>query len=205
MAKPKKDPEKQLPDGLRPEDVFKSPIEPENEQSGEPQPMKSEDFEADGPLPEGFDIANLPKGEAAPIEDVEFEGKTLSGDVRDILLGHIRSMSKPWAMMSEQEQTDKIHAITETGKHVVRGVVSVVSRNKFPAVSVIVGAWKVDKALEIKVGAAPSVGNVTLLAEHKGEAGLLILAEASDYFGERAPAKPSKDQPSLQLDDEDDD
>ena len=115
MAKPKKDPEKPLPDG---------------------------------PLPEGFDIANLPKGEAAPIEDVEFEGKTLSGDVRDILLGHIRSMSKPWAMMSEQEQTDKIHAITETGKHVVRGVVSVVTRNKFPAVHVIVGAWKVDKALK---------------------------------------------------------
>lgn len=152
------------------------------------------------PLPEGLRPEDMPKAAGpAPIEDVEFEGKSLSGDVRDVLLTHIRAMTKPWAMLSESEQADKIAAFTMAGQHVVRGVLHTIAKNKLPSITVAVGAYKVDKVLEIKLGATPSVSNITLMAEHGKGGAMLILAEASDYFGERAKVKPDKDQKSLPL------
>ncbi len=157
------------------------------------------DAEVETPLPEGLRAEDM----KVP-EDFEFEGKTLSGDIRDMILMHLRDMKVPWAMLNEQEQGDKIYAATEAGQRTVRLCLQTLAKNKFPAVSVTVGAYKVDKALEIKLGAAPSVLNITTMAEHGNGAALLILAEPQDYFGERAPAKPQKDQPDLPMGNDED-
>ena len=150
--------------------------------------------EVETPLPEGLRAEDM----KVP-EDFEFEGKTLSGVIRDMILMHLRDMKVPWAMLNEQEQGDKIYAASQAGERVVRLCLQALAKNKFPAISVGVGAYKVDKNLEIKLGAAPNVSNITILAEHGNSGALLILAEASDYFGERAPAKPQKDQLPLPL------
>lgn len=153
---------------------------------------KSDKPDDEKPLPEGL----RPEDMVMP-DEITFEGKTLSGDIRDMILMHLRDMRVPWAMLNEQEQGDKIYAASQAGERVVRLCLQALAKNKFPAVSVNVGAYKVDKNLEIKLGAVPSVTNITILAEHGNSGALLILAEASDYFGERAPAKPSKDQATL--------
>lgn len=130
-----------------------------------------------------------------------FEAETLSGDIRDALLSHVRSMRVPWAMLNEEEQRYKIDAISSAAADLVRQTVALLSSRHFPAVVVTTGAWKVDKGIEIKLGAASSTDNIAKLAEHGNGAALLILAEASDYFGERQPAKPDKNQRRLPLDD----
>ena len=148
------------------------------------------------PFPEGLRAEDM----APAPEETRFESKTLSGDIRDMILSHIRAMTVPWAMLNEQEQGDKIYAASQAGEQLVRTCLQVIAKNKLPSVSVSIGAYKVDKTLEIKVTAPPNVSNITLLAEHGNGGAMLILAEASDYFGERAPAKPKKDQPDLPLD-----
>ena len=180
----------------------------------EPEPEKSEN---EKPLP--FDISGVgPATEKNPLE-----AKTLSGDIRDMILTHIRSMTVPWAMLNEKEQSDKIYAATQAGQDLVRQCLHVIAANKLPALHVSVGAYKVDKHLEVKLAVSPSVANITALAQHANitalaqhgngaalaqhgnGAALLILAEPQDYYGERAPAKAKKDQPKLPLGGKDDD
>jgi len=138
----------------------------------------------------------LPNG-----EDASIEASTLSGDVRDVLLTHVRSMTIPWAMLSEDEQRDKIYALSECAKDLVRRALAAISTTGFPSIVVGIGAVKIDKGLEIKLSANSSVEVITKLAEHGKNAAVLVLAEAADFFGERAPAKPDKDQPDLPLSD----
>jgi hypothetical protein len=35
------------------------------------------------------------------VDDAPMEAKTLSGDIRDVLLTHIRDIKVPWTMLSE--------------------------------------------------------------------------------------------------------
>lgn len=155
-----------------------------------PDPEKSE------PLPEGLRAEDF-NGAAPPLV---FESDTLSGDVRDMLLTHLRSAKVPWAMLNEQEQADKIDACRRCGEDVVRQVVQAVVKAGFPSIVVSVGAIKIDKGVEIKLGASSSVDTITLLAEHGKGAAVLVLAEASDFYGERQPQKADKNQPDLPLD-----
>lgn len=148
--------------------------------------------ESEKPLPEGLRAEDMQAS-----GDLEFDPSTLTGDVRDVLLTHIRSIKVPWSMLSEEEQIDKIMAITECGKDVVRRVCHTIIKGGFPSVDVLIGPIKIDKDIEVKIHASPIALNVELLAAHVKQNAVLILAESADYFGERAPAKPDKDQPDL--------
>jgi hypothetical protein len=155
---------------------------------------KTDKAEGEKPLPEGLRAEEMSERLA------EFETGTLSGDIRDVILMHMRDIKVPWAMLNEDEQSDKIVAATRCGEDVVRRCVHAVMKTGFKSVVVQIGPIKIDKDIEVKVHAAPVALNVELLAAHGKQSAVLILAEAADYFGERAPAKPSKDQPNLPLD-----
>ena len=182
-------------------------VEPSNEPEPEkPEPEKPENEKPENEKPENekplpFDISGVgPATEKNPLE-----AKTLSGDIRDMILTHIRSMTVPWAMLNEKEQSDKIYAATQAGQDLVRQCLHVIATNKLPALHVRVGAYKVDKNFEVKLAVSPSVANITALAKHGNGAALLILAEPQDYYGERKPEKAKKDQPKLPLEDGGDD
>jgi hypothetical protein len=142
-----------------------------------------------------------PEDFGASTEQAPIELGTLSGDIRDVLLTHMRSMRVPWAMLSEDEQRDKIEAATKCGEDVVRRAVQAVAIGGFPAVVVSVGSVKFDKGVEIKLTAAGIVENIVRLAEHGKQSAVLVLAESANYFGDRAPARPDKQQPGLPLED----
>lgn len=198
---PQDEPEKPLPEGLRPEDM---PTSGEGDGDGATDPSPATDPDID---PETGEFKPLPEG--LRIEDVqpkpmEFAAKSLSGDVRDMILMHMRDIKVPWAMLSEDEQSDKIHAATSAGMDVVRRCFNVLRAQDFAHVHVTLGSWKVDKGVELKLFIAPTSGNIELLALHSKSQALLILSEASDFYGERAPAKPDKDQPELPLPNDED-
>lgn len=153
------------------------------------------------PLPEGMRPEDFQSG---PV-DAAFETKTLSGDIRDLLLTHMRAMTVPWAMLNEQEQQDKITAVTNCAEGVVRQTMQTMVRGGFPSCVVDVLAFKSDKGVEIKLAAAATVETIVRLAEHGKGGAILVLARASDYFGERATAKPDKDQRRLPLEETDND
>ena len=125
--------------------------------------------------------------------------ETLAGDVRDILLSRVRNMSIPWGHLNEDEQRDVNSQMDECAKSLVRRAVALLTTAKFPTIMADVGAVKIDKGVEIKLQCAATVDNIVALANHGKGSAVLVLAEAADYFGEKAPPRVDKDQPDLNL------
>lgn len=134
------------------------------------------------------------------MDDEKLSAETLSGDIRDMLLTHIRAMETPWSKLSEDKQREKIYAATEAAKSMVRGAVKLVTAHEFPHIVVETGKWTVKDGVKLEVNALQTVGNIAALAEHGTKGAVLILVDSSVFFGERAPAKPDKDQPDLPID-----
>jgi CHAD domain-containing protein len=147
-------------------------------------------------------------------ETTLLEAGTLTGDVRDVLLTHVRAIKVPWALLAEDEQRDIINALSKCAEDVVRRTVRVVTAADFPTVVVELKEFKIKGGIELKCAAAGLIENIThlaehgtapavlVLAEHGTAPAVLVLAEASIFFGERAAARPDKDQRDLPLEGE---
>lgn len=137
----------------------------------------------------------------AIIESADLD--TLRGDIRDALLTHVRSIKVPWTMLSEEEQQDHIDAIALTAESAIRRVVGLIAHRGFPHILVNTGKWTVKDGVKLEVIAAATVDNINRLAEQGTGAAILVLTDAAEFFGEKAPAKADKDQPDLIKDEED--
>ena len=152
-------------------------------------------------------MAKTKKLEAEFIQDPSVEDialDTLAGDVRDVLLTRVRNMTIPWGHLNEQEQKDINYAMDACAKDLVRKTVALLTQAKFPSILVSVGVVKIDKGVEVKLAVSETVENIVALAQHGKGSAVLVLAEASAYFGERGPAPVDKDQPPLPGTDEED-
>lgn len=129
--------------------------------------------------------------------------ETLTGDLRDVLLTHVRSMEDPWSKLSEEAQQDKIDAIELCAEDIVRRAVSIIARRGFDVIHVNIADFTV-KGGEVKgkFGALVSEQNVVSLSDHQGKSALIVLTDHSDFFGESQPAKAEPDEPQLPIGDE---
>jgi hypothetical protein len=127
------------------------------------------------------------------------EAETLTGDIRDALLTHVRSIKVPWAMLAEEEQQEAIAAISKTAEYAVRQIASIIAMRGFPHVIASLGKWTVKDGIKLELEVSSLVENIHALAEHGNGSAVLVLAEPSVYMGERAPAKADKDQPDLPI------
>jgi hypothetical protein len=127
------------------------------------------------------------------------EAQTLSGDIRDALLMHVRSIKVPWTMLAEDEQQMAIDAISTTAESAVRRIVGLVATGDMPHVVGKVQKFTVKTDLKIELQVANLVTNICALAEHGSGNAVLVLADADQFLGERAPAKPDPDQPPLPM------
>ncbi len=132
----------------------------------------------------------------------EMTAETLSGDLRDVMLTHIRSMQTPWSKLSEQAQQDRIDAISNACETIVTRAVALIAERKFSSVHCSVTKFTVKDLIKAEINAVSSSFNIETIAEGIGEPALLIFASAETFIGEKAAAKPDKDQPSLPIDHE---
>lgn len=130
-------------------------------------------------------------------EKIQIGVDTMSGDLRDNILTHIRAMETPWSKLSEREQEDKIEAASRMAETICRQAVNLVADKGFDSIKVDVGKVAFDKDLKIELKAPSDADNIVKLAEHKGIGGVLVLAEMRDFLGETRPALPDPDQPDL--------
>ena len=127
------------------------------------------------------------------------EADTLSGDVRDALLTHLRSIKVPWMMLSEIEQAEHIAAVQNTAEHAVRRIVGLVAGGGMPHVTGTIAKFTVKDGIKVELNVTSLVSNICALAEHGKAAAVLVLSNASDFIGEHAPARPDPDQPDLPM------
>lgn len=126
------------------------------------------------------------------------EAETLSGDIRDALLTHVRSIKIPWAMLAEDEQQTAIDAIQRTAEHCVRQACAIMMRGGAPSVPVRINQWRVKAGdLKVELSVTSLVDNLIALAEHGSRTAVLVLVDHAEFIGERAPAKADKDQPDM--------
>ncbi len=133
---------------------------------------------------------------------IEMSVETLTGDLRDWLLGHLRNMPKPWQQLSEAEQKDRIYAAESAARDFVRKGVNLIAAHGHDKVTVDVGKFTVkDGSIKAEFVAAATDDNL-LLIRHAGRA-VLVLADPEVFTGERAPAAADPDEPELPIEEED--
>lgn len=139
-------------------------------------------------------------------EDVEtgmeaarrFAEETLSGDLRDALLTHLRQLPKVWAKLSEREQSDIIYSVERLAEDYIRQAVAIIARRGFDVVPVVVKDIAIKGGeLKGKFTAHAREDTILPLADHQEKGAVMVLTDVSDFIGERAPAKADPDQRSI--------
>lgn len=129
--------------------------------------------------------------------------ETLRGDIRDRILDNIARQMPCWTKLSEHEQTVFIKRADAIALDVVRESTRIAAHSGFPHLVVTLGKWAVRDGIKLEVGADGSVDEIMALANHGRPNAVLVLADPSAFFGQRADAVADKDQPDLPIHDED--
>lgn len=136
-----------------------------------------------------------------PAENTEFNAETLTGDVRDFLLSHLRDMAKPWQQMSEAEQRAKVAITEKHAEFIAKKAVNIVASRDFDRVSVKVGKFTVkDGSIKAEFTCVATHDN--LLSISDADFAVLVLADPDEFHGERAAAAVDPDEPDLPIDDD---
>lgn len=124
---------------------------------------------------------------------------TLTGDIRDFLLMHLRDMQKPWPQMSEREQNDKIYAAENAARSMVRKAVNLITAREFDKVHVQVGKMTVKDG-EIKAEFTTPATDANLISVRHAGLAVLVLADPAVFEGSKSEPKADPDEPGLDLD-----
>ena len=132
------------------------------------------------------------------MDNIELSLNTLSGDVRDALLTHLRELPEVWAKLPEVKQQEKIDAVENMASDLVRRAVALVAASGFDTLPVKLLDFGVKGGtIKGKFESRALADHVLKLADHENVGAVLVLADVSDYLGQRAPAKPDPDEPTM--------
>lgn len=123
--------------------------------------------------------------------------KTLTGDLRDALLGQIKLIAKPWPQLGESEQRATIGRIEYIAADLVRQAVDIIAAEERPIVRGTLGAVKSDKAIELKITASKFTPGRHELFDAQGSDVLIVLPQTEKFRGERKAATATPDQPEM--------
>ena len=126
---------------------------------------------------------------------------TLCGDLRDVMLGRIRTTRKPWAQMTEDEQTDLANGVQLAASDMVRRMVRLVTSYEWPHAAVVLGEVKIkgEKGIEAKIACPNVEHNRNVLGDHVGKHVMVLMVDSETFMGETAPVDIKKDQAELEL------
>lgn len=148
----------------------------------------------------GRDGATQHGEQAMDTETIELKIETLSGDIRDALLTHVRAMEDPWSKLPEARQQDKIDAIAKMADDLVRRAVGMVAASGFDTLHIIIKDFAVKGgAVKGKFETSAISGNLIALADHENTRAVIVLADPGEYMGETAPARPDPEEPELPI------
>lgn len=128
---------------------------------------------------------------------VDLAAETLTGDIRDFLLDRVKTLGKPWAAMSEDEQSDQIHGCRDAAEKLVKTACEVIaSKAKKAMVGKLIKIQIKDK-IQCQVDFNVDDESRHELYDSQGMHVSLVVADAQPFTGERAPAEAEPEQGSL--------
>lgn len=150
-----------------------------------------------------------PEAEAAVNDDgatgFDPELETLMGDVRDVMLGRIRTTQKPWEQMTEAEQIDLANGIDYAARDMVRRTVRLMARHEWPHVVASLSEIKIGgkNGIDIKMTCPNIALHRETLGDNVNTQVQIVMIDSDKFMGERAPVDIKPDQPDLDLQDGD--
>jgi hypothetical protein len=119
---------------------------------------------------------------------------TLVGDLRDALLGRLRTMKKPWEQLSEDEQRGVVEQFTTAAKHLTTRAVRLIAANGRQVILAQVEKVEIKDGLKTVLKCAKQEETMLALGNAQGHTVLIIAADAAEYEGEREPVEIDPDQ-----------
>lgn len=145
-----------------------------------------------------------PEAQIDDAPDFDPQLDSLMGDMRDVILQRIRTLQKPWAQMSEQEQVDCANGTELAAKDMIRKTVRLLNQHEWPTAVVELSEMKIGgtKGIEAKIACANVSHNREVLGDYVGTQVMLMMVDSDSFMAARAPAKIDKDQPELPMEGE---
>lgn len=127
---------------------------------------------------------------------------TLFGDLRDAILDRLKAMPKPWTVMSETEQRDMIYGVESATTHLIHAAVNLVAANGHPTIKATFESATVKDGLKAVLQLSRHDPMRHELIDTVGKAVVIVVADAEQFMGQKAPAKPDPREPPLPLGDD---
>lgn len=137
--------------------------------------------------------------EKVSAETVQFASETLTGDVRDALLGQIRALQKPYARCGQSEQQDIIDHAAQVARNLVEGAVSLIAAHGRNVIHATVDSLNVKDGIKAVVKCANVQSSLVELGDAVGKTVFLVVADRDSFTGERAPVGAAPDQQVMPL------
>lgn len=128
---------------------------------------------------------------------IDLAAETLTGDIRDFLLDRVKTMGKPFVAMTEDEQSDQIHAAKEAAESLVRKAVEIIASGGKKSMIGKLIKISVKDNIQVQINFNKEDEQRHDLIDAAGMSVSVVLADAAPYVGERAPAEPTPQQGSL--------
>lgn len=128
---------------------------------------------------------------------IDLAAKTLSGDIRDFLLDRVKVLGKPWAAMSEDEQSDQIHAARDAAERLVQKACEIIASGGKKAMIGTLESITVKDGIKAVVKLSRTDEQRHNLLDTAGHTVSIAFADAEPFTSERGPAEPTPDQSDL--------
>jgi hypothetical protein len=128
---------------------------------------------------------------------VELAANTLTGDIRDFLLDRVKTLGKPLAAMTEDEQSDQIHAAKSAAETVVQRACEIIAAGGKKAMTGQLVKVAIKYKISVQVDFSKHDEQRHALIDAAGMTVSVVLADAKAFEGEKAPAEPTPQQGSL--------
>lgn len=130
-------------------------------------------------------------------ETIDYAEETLTGDMRDTVMGWLKHTPKPWQQMSEMEQRHMADTILNGCEDIVRKAVNIIASNKRACIRAVLEQYTEKDGLKITLKAFGRSETVVALHEACGQEVLIVVASSDAFEGERAEVDIDKDEPNL--------
>jgi hypothetical protein len=143
--------------------------------------------------------APSPETEEERPDPVVVARDTMVGDLRDCMLDLLRNntSSLPWNMLPEAQQRATIEKVTKAAEHAVERAVHIIATDGRTALVGELVKIQVKDGIQVQINLSKHDPLRHDLIDAQGKAVLLVVSDADDYGGARAPVKVEPDQKSI--------
>ncbi|HRI77385.1 MAG TPA: hypothetical protein PLX33_10410 [Alphaproteobacteria bacterium] len=135
----------------------------------------------------------------------EIAKETMTGDLRDVVLDIVRTLPKPWQQLTENEQRSLADDINARCERAVSRCVRTIAADGRKVIAGTLEQVTIKDGIKAVVKMNKHDEQRHSVFDSQGLAVLMVVSDAAEYTGERAPPDIQADQSHLALGDSDDD